>query len=176
MNTMLATTLEPTLLANEDGCEQCGDHFTGGADLCHECAEHEFDQLASLYSDAHKAAYGFRPRGMTHGWTIADYERELDACQVEIDREHWEKGVRMFEAAATYHREVNALVELGAGDRAQAVRWWYEANGFKEPEEQYRSFRGQEAESVLYGRGFPSSMWKHILPEFMGEPTPEWGY
>jgi len=26
------------------GCAQCGDHFTGGARLCHECAEHEEEQ------------------------------------------------------------------------------------------------------------------------------------
>lgn len=132
------------------------------------------EELESTYYEAHKDAYGWRDRSDRSHWTKDDYEREIARCCEAMEEEHYLEGFLAFESACTYNREIAELLALGASDRQTAVRWWYEANGFEDPG--FAAGRGQEAESVLYRRGFPIPMWKHILPEFTGEPMPAWGY
>ena len=77
-----------------------------------------------IFSDLHKDAYGFRPRG--HEFYDATPERKQEIwdyfCQIVEDniaaeREHEARALRDFE------QEVQNMIELGAGDRATALRW-----------------------------------------------------
>lgn len=124
--------------------------------------------LESVYYEAHKDAYGWRDRSDRSHWSVADYERAIDRCCRQMDEDHWEEGVRMFEAACAFHSEIHALRQLGAPDHATAVRWWFNANGLQSVfEEPY----GQDYEHVLWGRGFPMRMWKGILKSIGVQPS-----
>lgn len=77
-----------------------------------------------IFSDLHKDAYGFRPRG--HEFYDATPERKQEIwdyfCQVVEDniaaeREHEARAMRDFE------QEVQNMIDLGAGDRTTALRW-----------------------------------------------------
>jgi hypothetical protein len=84
-----------------------------------------------IFSDLHKDAYGFRPRG--HEFYDATPERKQEIwdylCQVVEDnivaeREHEARALRDFEAW------VANTIALGAGDRATALRWMTSSEDF----------------------------------------------
>ena len=84
-----------------------------------------------IFSDLHKDAYGFRPRD--HEFYSATPERKQEIwdyfCQVVEDnnaaeREHEARALRDFE------QEVQNTIELGAGDRATALRWMTQSEEF----------------------------------------------
>lgn len=84
-----------------------------------------------IFSDLHKDAYGFRPRG--HEFYDAAPERKQEIwdymCQVVEDniaaeREHEARALRDFEA------EVANTIALGAGDRTTALRWMTSSEAF----------------------------------------------
>lgn len=89
------------------------------------------EELHQLYSDIHKDAYGFRPRGLSDEFladetalraAIADAERALE---VTIRREREDEA----RAIAAFERRVASTMEAGAADRATAIRWLREAAG-----------------------------------------------
>lgn len=86
-------------------------------------ADLELAEMKATYSDAHKDAYGFRPRNDTSGWTREDWERESarvsDAAQeaAELEREEQDRAIEAFE------QTVQEYIDLGAGDRETALRW-----------------------------------------------------
>ncbi len=129
----------------------------------------ELEQLQSEYSDFFKAVNGFRPRGMTQGWTKEDFEREFKILGAESDRQEHEEALRTIELQGKFEADINELQDLGAGDRETAVRWWFAANGYQPSEGDHSSlgWDAQNAEHVLYCLGFPIPMWKGILKEFI---------
>jgi len=79
-----------------------------------------------IFSDLHKDAYGFRPRGHRfYDETTTDAERqEIWDYLVQVvednaaaEREHEARALRDFEA------QVANTIALGAGDRVTALRW-----------------------------------------------------
>jgi hypothetical protein len=93
----------------------------------------EYTFSTEIFSDLHKDAYGFRPRGHHfYDETTTDAERQQIwdyLCQVVEDniaaeREHEARALRDFEA------DVTNTIELGAGDRETALRWMTSGEDF----------------------------------------------
>ena len=88
------------------------------------------EQLHSIWWDAYKDAYGFRPRGHdVQHWTAEDFQKELEVLGEAIDRA--EKARLEDEALAVkkFEERVKQTIETGAGDRETALRWIHEADG-----------------------------------------------
>jgi hypothetical protein len=89
------------------------------------------DDLHSYISDAHKDAYGFRPRGIydIQGMSIPQLEAlcsELsDAVGETIDRERAEQD----HCRTVFEKSVTTLMADCEIDRATAIRWLMEAEG-----------------------------------------------
>ena len=86
------------------------------------------EQAQSTYWDMHKDAYGVRPRCIdTSAWTIEDFEAEFvilgqAIAEAEIERQTSEK-----KATVVFEQRIQSLIQLGAKDRATAIRWIHEA-------------------------------------------------
>lgn len=100
-----------------------------------------------IFSDLHKDAYGFRPRGhrfYDEATTDAERQKIWDyLCQVVEDniaaeREHEARVLRDFEA------QVADTIALGAGDRATALRWMTQDEKF---------YNGQCVEHWVWNQG-----------------------
>jgi hypothetical protein len=83
-----------------------------------------FTYSEELFSDLHKDAYGFRPHGHEfydvtpeRKQEIWDYFCKIVEENIAAEREHEARALRDFE------QEVQNTIELGAGDRATALRW-----------------------------------------------------
>ena len=77
-----------------------------------------------LFSDLHKDAVGFRPRG--HEFYAASRSRKqeiwdsyVDQVNVELAREHDERQASKIE----FEGKIADLISIGAGDRETAIRW-----------------------------------------------------
>lgn len=113
----------------------------------------ELEQLQSLYSDAHKDAYGFRPRdgGVHCPVTVEDYNRAIDKCvEVMIENDKLEQEAQAA-AVVDFEKTIDSLIAIGAGDREGAIRWYLESEGF-DPEND----NIQDVEMILeYRVGLP---------------------
>ena len=85
----------------------------------------EKEQLLQYISDAHKDAYGFRPRGQYgDDWSVEELRVELDrlcdyANEVyELEKAREVERLEEFEERLFWIQE-----ELGAENRMQALRW-----------------------------------------------------
>ena len=88
------------------------------------------EQAACIWWDAYKDAYGFRPRGTdTSTWTLEDFEAELEHLQLVIERNEAQRRQDEAEAVVRFEARVASIIELGATDRAMALRWIHEAEG-----------------------------------------------
>ena len=86
------------------------------------------EQLQSIYWDAYKDAYGFRPRGIdTSTWSVQDFEAELASLGEVADRAHAERLASEAEAAVALEERILVLIGMGADDRDQAIAWIAEA-------------------------------------------------
>jgi hypothetical protein len=105
------------------------------------------EQAAMTWWDAYKDAYGVRPRGTdTSEWTLAKFESELNYLQDVI---HCNERQRELDEAFNIKRfeeRVAKIIELGAKDRAMALRWIHEAEG-SDGDDEYLCFRA----GVPYG-------------------------
>jgi hypothetical protein len=84
----------------------------------------EFTYDEELFSDLHKDAMGFRPRG--HEFYSASRERKqeiwdsyIDTLNVELERESAERVAN----SAAFEKKISDLIDMGAGDRETAIRW-----------------------------------------------------
>jgi len=88
----------------------------------------ELEQYQATYWDMYKDAYGVRPRGIdTSTWTVETFLKEFAYLNIVIERE--ENNRKEAEASATvvFEQRIQSLIELGAKDRATAMRWIHEA-------------------------------------------------
>ena len=103
--------------------------FTAWEDLT------ELEQAQCTYSDMHKDAYGFRPRFDYSVWTMEQFNAEFEQmgkiieADSKIEKENQEKAAHDFEM------RVLSLQQVGAKDRAMAIRWIHEAEGSNGDEE-----------------------------------------
>jgi hypothetical protein len=78
----------------------------------------------------YKDAFGIRPRGIdTSAWTEADFLAEFKELGEIIDREEKVRVEAQQNAVFSFEKRVDALIMLGAKDRATAMRWVHEAEG-----------------------------------------------
>ena len=77
-----------------------------------------------LFSDFHKDAYGFRPRGHEFYSATPERKQEIwDAIGRAFDRAQAEEAELEAQSLIDFEKEVHAYIELGAGDRQTALRW-----------------------------------------------------
>lgn len=89
----------------------------------------DVEQLHSIWWDAYKDAYGFRPRGQDVGhWTAEDFRSELDRLGEVIDRAEKERVEQEAEMAVRFEARVEETIKLGAADRETALRWIMDAD------------------------------------------------
>lgn len=106
------------------------------------------DSLINYISDAHKDAYGFRPRSTNYAdWSIEALQEEADRLSEAVDRAIQEDRVRENEAIEKFEQSVQNLIGMGAGNRATAIRWICDAID-----------HGGDYGYVCYELGLPYSM------------------
>jgi len=125
----------------------------------------QFTFDAELYSDLHKDAYGFRPRGSRfYDEDCSDEDRQwlwdraledLDS-RIEEDRRREEEAVRSFEASLVRAQE------MGAADRATAIRWAVQAGGY---EQEWDAGYICYCLGLPYHKGYEEEFLPHIRQE-----------
>jgi hypothetical protein len=121
------------------------------------------EEAAQLYSDAHKDAFGFRPRegGVYNPQTLEEYEDAIGKCAEVIGREEREEDRRAAFSLLAWESQLAAMQALGATDRATAIRWHIQSLGY---EGDFSNWDCQEVESALYGT-YPIRIWGILLSE-----------
>jgi len=88
------------------------------------------EQMACQYWDMYKDAHGVRPRGIdTSSWTEEDFLKEFEYLGKVIDREEELRKESEAAAVVRFEARVASIMEMGAKDRAMALRWIHEAEG-----------------------------------------------
>ena len=89
---------------------------------------YDFDD--NIFSDLHKDAYGFRPRG--HEYYEAAPERKQEiwvrVCE-DLEASQEEESRREQEAVAVFKAQITRVIEAGAGNRSTALRWMIQPAG-----------------------------------------------
>lgn len=112
----------------------------------------DVEQLHSIWWDAHKDAYGFRPRGTEVGhWTAEDFRSELKVLGEAIDRAEKARLEEEARAVEEFEQRVQKTIETGAGDRETALRWMMEGS----------DCRG-DWEYFCYHNGLPYGYFKKV--------------
>lgn len=121
------------------------------------------EQLASTYSDAHKDAFGFRPRGggVYNPQTEAEYEDAIGKCAEIIGEEERREDRNAAIMLMQWESSLAAMQAIGAADRQQAIRWHIASLGY---EGNFDRWDCQEVESALYGT-YPIRIWGILLSE-----------
>ena len=86
-----------------------------------------------LFSDFHKDAYGFRPRNHRFydaDTTPAEKQEIWDATGRAFDRRQAEEARREEEALAEFKAQITKVIEAGAGNRINALRWMTSSETF----------------------------------------------
>ena len=118
--------------------------------------------LESTISDVHKEAYGFRPRGYNFSEMPLDelralYDRWAEAARQAFDEER----AREEAAVEEFENRIESLIEMGAGDRDTAIRWFLDGMELDE-------FSLHDAGFVCYELGLPYSM-ETVFQPFLAE-------
>jgi hypothetical protein len=95
-----------------------------------------FDE--NIFSDLHKDARGFRPRG--HEFYTASNERKQeiwDALLDELDRVMADDARTALDAQRRFEQLVAATISAGAHDRETAIRWILDAEGINASDAAY---------------------------------------
>lgn len=112
----------------------------------------DVEQLHSIWWDAYKDAYGFRPRGANVGhWTAEDFQKELVVLGEAIERAEKVRLEEEAEAVACFEKRVQETISLGAADRVTALRWIHEADG-----------TNGDNEYLCYRNGLPYGYFKNV--------------
>ena len=93
--------------------------------------QYERHSLISYISDAHKDAYGFRPRGENYyEWSTEALTEEADRLSEAVTRAIEAEEVEKNQAVERFENTVQNLIKIGAGNRATALRWLTDAETF----------------------------------------------
>ena len=86
------------------------------------------EQMACQFWDMYKDAHGFRPRHIdTSGWTEQEFEQEFKELAQVIERENILRNDIQARASHAFEMRMLSLLQMGAKDRAMALRWVHEA-------------------------------------------------
>jgi hypothetical protein len=87
------------------------------------------EQAQSIYWDAFKDAYGFRPRDIdTTEWLLTDFHKEILVLERIIAENETQRWIDEARAADNVERNILYFLEAGAKDREMCIRWLLEAN------------------------------------------------
>lgn len=92
----------------------------------------EKEQLECIFWDMYKDAHGFRPRHMMdaiRSATVEELRRDMDQLQVIIADNERQREQEQARAVEAFEIRVQSLINIGARDRAMALRWIHEAEG-----------------------------------------------
>ena len=95
---------------------------------------------ANIFSDLHKDAYGFRPRGHRfYDADTTDAERQeiWDSVCEDLDREMQAERLREAKAVEFLEAQVQQNISFGAPDRDTAIRWILQALNLTEMDLRY---------------------------------------
>lgn len=81
----------------------------------------------SMISDVSKDLNGVRTRFDWSKWTQQALDNYLDKLQAQLDREIEEEREAERQAAIQLEKNIQTVIECGAGDRETALRWIQEA-------------------------------------------------
>ena len=88
------------------------------------------EELQCIYWDMYKDAYNFRPRHVdTSTWTEAQFEAVFEQLAEVIQQEEALRQEREAKAMHEFEMRMLSLLQMGAKDRAMALRWVHEAEG-----------------------------------------------
>jgi hypothetical protein len=108
------------------------------------------EQAAMTYWDMYKDAYNFRPRSVdTSAWTLADFRKEFETLQFIINRNEAQRIEDEAAAVTRFEARIASIIQLGAKDRAMALRWIHEAED-----------TGGDDEYLCYTVGIPYGYFK----------------
>lgn len=111
-------------------------------------------QLISYISDAHKDAYGFRPRHFDYdAMSINELEALSDEISEEVTREIEREEARKTEAVTSFKGFVNEMIGWGAKDRQTALRWLTENETFNHIQDIEHWVYNQGILFTDYGKG-----------------------
>lgn len=98
-----------------------------------------------LFSDFHKDAYGFRPRGHEFYTATPARKQEIwDNVQQAFLQRQVEEAKEEARALREFETEIASIIEAGAGDRTTALRWMTEEDTF---------YHSQDIEHWVYHQG-----------------------
>jgi hypothetical protein len=87
----------------------------------------ELEQAQCTYSDFHKDAYGFRPRGIdTSTWTLEDFEKEFAVFARVCEQNRIEREAAEAEAIIRFEDRVLNLMHTGT-NRERVIAWLMDA-------------------------------------------------
>ena len=86
------------------------------------------EQLESIFWDAYKDAYGFRPRGHNiSAMTEQQLECEISELTQIIERNQKQEELEQQEAIIRFEKRVEETIALGAKNRETAIKWIHDA-------------------------------------------------
>ena len=122
------------------------------------------ENMILLYSDFHKDAYGFRPRGYNlYAFTTEELEADFDRFEQVCADNRLEEQAAEAEADNAFRALIENTIQMGAGNEATALRWIAEG-----AVEDY----GYDYEHFLWSQGIAYSKYgKEIAKKI----APIWG-
>ena len=104
---------------------------------------YDFDD--NIFSDLHKDAYGFRPRGHEYYEALPARKQEIwvKVCE-DLEVAQDEEARREQEAIAEFKAQITRVIEAGAGNRITALRWMTSTETF---------YHSQDVEHWVYKQG-----------------------
>ena len=86
------------------------------------------ESMIQIYSDFHKEAYGYRPRGINYdAMSLEDLEADF-ARFAEVCKENDEAEAKAeAKAVEVFNTSIASIISMGAGNKATALRWIAEA-------------------------------------------------
>ena len=81
------------------------------------------EEMAAVFRDVYKDAYGIRPRFSTADWSIEDFEREFVSLQETIDYNYKIEKEAEQVSIKDFERFVSNSMSKNGIDRVTALRW-----------------------------------------------------
>ena len=103
---------------------------------------YDFDD--NIFSDLHKDAYGFRPRGHEYYEALPARKQEIwvKVCE-DLEAAQEEEARQAEEAVAEFKAQITKVIEAGAGNRITALRWMTSTETF---------YHSQDVEHWVYNQ------------------------
>ena len=100
---------------------------TNDSALSAQLAGESRQNLLAIYSDMHKDAYGFRPRGEWTNMSTEALISDMEYFGKLIDASVAEEAIAEAKAVEALEARLASLIEMGAQNRATAMRWELES-------------------------------------------------